>query len=158
MKPSSKIVRLIALMLLIAMSTSTLFSCGALNQGPDAPIIDPDPDPDPAPPAHIHAYGEWVIVKDATATEDGLMERVCECGDTEQKVIEASGSDYAVSYRNIKSAEYPAQNGYNSKEGLLTLPKITSDGYKFVGWYTASVGGDLVCRKVVSQQCGVLYY
>ena len=36
-----------------------------------------------------HSYGEWVVVKEATTTETGLSERVCEnCGHTEQEVIE----------------------------------------------------------------------
>ena len=34
-----------------------------------------------------HVFGEYVVVKEATATEEGLMERVCECGAKETKVI-----------------------------------------------------------------------
>ena len=66
MKTSGKITRLIALMLLIAMSASTLFGCNLPNIDPDPPVVDPDP------PVHTHAYGEWVIVKEATETENGL--------------------------------------------------------------------------------------
>ena len=83
-------------------------------------------------------------MKNATNTEDGLRERMCACGETQQRVIPASKKEYTISYNNLKSADYPTPNGYNSNEGLLNLPKPESVGYKFIGWYTASIGGDLV--------------
>ncbi|MBP1560144.1 MAG: InlB B-repeat-containing protein [Oscillospiraceae bacterium] len=43
--------------------------------------------PDPDKP-HTHKFGEWTIVKEATTTEEGLLERVCECGEKETKVID----------------------------------------------------------------------
>ena len=36
---------------------------------------------------HTHAFGEWVVVKEATEEEDGLKERVCACGEKETEVI-----------------------------------------------------------------------
>ena len=36
---------------------------------------------------HTHVFGEWVVVKEATEEEDGLKERVCECGEKESEVI-----------------------------------------------------------------------
>ena len=161
---SSKLTKIVALMLVIVMAASSLFGCIVLPEGfggnsnnngdntnagddptPDDPTPD-DPTPDdPKPEEHKHVYGDWVTVKEATTTEDGLQERTCqECGNVEQNVIEASGKEYSVSYRNIKTADYPTPNGYNSSEGLLTLPEIKADGYRFIGWYTASIGGELV--------------
>lgn len=35
-----------------------------------------------------HTFGEWVTVKEATTTEEGLMERVCGCGEKETQTIE----------------------------------------------------------------------
>lgn len=93
---------------------------------------------------HIHAFGDWTTVKEATTDTDGKQERSCECGEKEERIIAATGKEFTVVYRNIKSAEYPTPNGYNSSEGLLILPEITANGYRFVGWYTASSGGDLV--------------
>lgn len=43
---------------------------------------------DPSEPTHTHKFGEWTIVKEATTTEEGLLERVCECGEKETKVID----------------------------------------------------------------------
>ncbi len=38
-----------------------------------------------------HTYGDWVVTKDATATEDGERQRTCECGHVEKEVIPATG-------------------------------------------------------------------
>lgn len=43
--------------------------------------------------SHTHAYGDWVVVKNATSTETGLMERTCSCGAKETKVIEVSQNE-----------------------------------------------------------------
>ena len=39
-------------------------------------------------PALGHDFGDWVITKEATTTEEGLMERSCDCGETEANIIE----------------------------------------------------------------------
>ena len=103
--------------------------------GPGAPID---------PPAHVCVFSDWVTIKAPSNTEDGLRERKCECGKLEQEIIEASNTEYSVEYRNLKSASYPSETGYNSKDGLLNLPQPEAVGYQFVGWYTASIGGNLV--------------
>ena len=93
---------------------------------------------------HTCIFGEWTIVKAPTNTEDGLRERRCECGKADQEVIKASGGEFAIYYDNLKTADYPEQTGYNSNDGLLSLPKPVADGYNFIGWFTASIGGDIV--------------
>ena len=40
---------------------------------------------------HTHRFGEWTVTKDATCTEEGSRERVCECGVKETEVIAALG-------------------------------------------------------------------
>ena len=40
---------------------------------------------------HEHAFGEWTTTKEATCTEEGAKERVCECGEKETEVIAALG-------------------------------------------------------------------
>ncbi len=38
-----------------------------------------------------HSYGDWVTTKEATATEEGLMERICSaCGNKETQVVPAT--------------------------------------------------------------------
>jgi len=41
--------------------------------------------------AHVHAFGEWTTVKDATCTVKGEQERSCSCGEKENKSIDATG-------------------------------------------------------------------
>ena len=43
---------------------------------------------------HEHAFGEWTVTKEATCTEAGSRERVCECGEKETEVIAALGHDF----------------------------------------------------------------
>ena len=43
------------------------------------------------PATGIHVYGDWNVVQPATCTVDGKAERSCACGDTETKVITATG-------------------------------------------------------------------
>ena len=46
---------------------------------------------DPQTPAddHVHAFGEWTTVKDATCTVKGEQERSCSCGEKETQSIDA---------------------------------------------------------------------
>ena len=46
------------------------------------------------PVAHVHAFGEWTVVTEATCTENGLQERVCDCGEKESEVVEAKGHTF----------------------------------------------------------------
>ena len=34
-----------------------------------------------------HGFGDWVVVKESTTTEEGLKERTCECGEKETEII-----------------------------------------------------------------------
>ena len=45
---------------------------------------------------HTHSWSEWATVKDATCTEEGLQERTCACGETEQQSIAATGHTETV--------------------------------------------------------------
>ena len=108
------------------------------------PEVTTEPDDPVNPPAHVCVFRDREIVKEPTTSQNGLRERRCECGEVEQEVIEASNTEYYIQYRNLKSAAYPEETGYNSKDGLLNLPQPEAVGYIFVGWYTASIGGELV--------------
>lgn len=151
-KTSEKSMAVLILVVLIMMSMVSCFtpqvpptgdSGNSSSDGTEQTPSTPER-PDDSNNSHICDFGEWEIVKDATNTEDGLMERKCSCGNVEQKTISASNKEYYIQYKNIKTADYPTENGYNSDDGLLDLPTLDVEGYKFVGWYTASVGGELV--------------
>ena len=94
---------------------------------------------------HTCTFGHWEVIKEATITEEGLRERKCdECGKIEQEIIASPDAEFMIDYRNLKSAAYPEENGYNSADGMLNLPVPEAEGYKFIGWYTSSIGGELI--------------
>lgn len=62
---------------------------------------------------------------------------------TEIPMLEAKY--HSVTYRNTKDAVIPVEKmKYAEHEGLMELPVPTANGYAFKGWYTQSVGGELV--------------
>ena len=44
---------------------------------------------------HIHNFGQWVVTQ-ASCTQDGWQERVCDCGEKETQTIEATGHQETV--------------------------------------------------------------
>ena len=44
--------------------------------------------------AHTHAFGEWTVTTPATCTEDGVKSRICVCGATETRSIDATGHSF----------------------------------------------------------------
>ena len=60
----------------IIIALLVLSLCGCVNQVPDE---------------HVHAYGEWQTVTEASCTSDGSAERSCACGDKESKIIGKTG-------------------------------------------------------------------
>lgn len=79
---------------------------------------------EPAP--HTHDYGEGVVTKEATCTEDGVKTFTCECGDTYTEVIPATGHSY--------------------DEGVVTTPATaTQYGEKT---YTCGTCGDVYTEPV----------
>lgn len=59
---------------------------------PDPSISETEPETEP----HVHAFGEWVTVKEASCTAAGEQQRPCACGEAETESIEALGHTEAV--------------------------------------------------------------
>ena len=60
---------------------------------------------------HEHSFGEWTVTKEATCTEEGSKERVCECGEKETEVIAALGHTEAEAVRENEVAPTCTENG-----------------------------------------------
>lgn len=65
--------------------------------------------------AHKHEFGEWVVVREATCTEDGLRSRVCPgCGTEETETIEKKGHSLS-DWIEVKKASC-TENGQRVKK------------------------------------------
>ncbi len=79
------------------------------------------------PEACEHEFGEWVVVKEATATEEGLRERVCiRCGEKETEAIQAIGNtegkeDSERDENGKKTENQPVKTGDTSSSVMLML-------------------------------------
>ncbi len=100
----------------------------------------------------MEALGHTVVIDEAVAptyTSSGLTEgshcSVCNVVIVEQQEVPMlEAATHSISYRNLQGAETPEQTSYKETVGLLEMPVPVRAGYKFIGWYTASVGGDIV--------------
>lgn len=60
---------------------------------------------------HVHQFGQWIQLREPTQTEEGLEERTCECGETEQRSIEKlehvpTEPSPAIPFRDIREDMY----------------------------------------------------
>ncbi len=60
---------------------------------------------------HVHEYGEWIVVKEATCGEDGLKEKTCSCGEKTEEAIPATGE-----HNYVWTVETEATCGAKGKE------------------------------------------
>ena len=71
--------KILGLITLILVFACLLVSCGGNNNNQG--------DNNQPEPEHIHAFGEWTTVTEASCTSEGLKERSCSCGEKEPQVI-----------------------------------------------------------------------
>ena len=70
-----------------------------------------------------------------------------ECGEIlvpQKEIPKLKAAQHSITYRNIKNATVPEKYHTYTEGKILELPQISSKGYKFVGWFTSSVGGEIV--------------
>lgn len=94
---------------------------------------------------HEHEFGEWTVVKQATCTEAGLQQKVCECGESRSEVIPATGHSHKAVVTNPTCLE----QGY-------TTHTCSGCGDSYVDTYVDATGhssGSNICAN-----CGETLY
>lgn len=89
-----------------------------------------------SPEAHVHEYGEWTVVTEATCGTKGARERVCSCGEKETEEIAATGEhDYEWTTKKQSTCkEEGIEDGVCKKCGNTaerTLPLSTEHKYEY---------------------------
>ena len=106
---------------------------------------------------HLHSYGEWVTVKEATCTQKGSMERVCACGEKKTKTIEA------LSHVEVVNSAVSATCLTNGKtEGkscsvcntILVPQELVPAGHSYGEW-TIELEADCTTEGIRSRICSV---
>ena len=109
--------------------------------------------------SHEHSYGEWIITKEATCTEDGIQERTCEKNDdTQTETIPATGHSYGewVVTKEAACTEDGIQERTCEKNDDTQTETIPATGHSFDEW---EVVKDPTCQaegeqKRVCSKCG----
>ncbi len=84
---------------------------------------------------HVHAYGNWVIVKAPTLTEAGTAKRTCECNDVDLTVVPALSNTEVWSIKSTTPADH-FKGGvtiYESVYGEVTVTSVKGD-HTFGAW------------------------
>ena len=63
---------------------------------------------------HTHNYGSWSVTTKATCTTTGIESRKCSCGDTETRIINATGHSYGSWYVSVPATQ--TTNGTEKRE------------------------------------------
>ena len=79
-------------------------------------------------PATGHQYGAWTVVTEASATEEGLRERVCSvCGEKESEVIPVLTTETSDNDENVSETEQNSSDITENTDSSLKSPKTGND-------------------------------
>lgn len=101
-----------------------------------------------------HSFGDWQTVTEATATTDGLEERVCACGTKETRIIPATGSgssEPSGTTPEQPSGTTPEQPSGSQSGSSGTISEPSDSGDDNVGLIVGlSVGGAAVASAGIA--------
>ena len=126
--------------------------CGAINETSVRTI-----------PAKGHNYGDWAVIKDATCTENGMLEKVCgTCGNKVTETIHAKGHSWSETYTVDKAAtctEAGSESIHCTACGIIdetTVRTIPAKGHSYGGWTItkAATCTEAGTREKVCSVCG----
>ena len=78
------------------------------------------------PMTETHTFGNWVTTKEATATEEGVMERSCICGNKEVRTIEKIAPQLAYSL-NKDGESYTVEGIGTWTDSEIIIPDMYND-------------------------------
>ena len=78
---------------------------------------------------HSHSFGKWETIREATCSNEGMITRICECGESENDIIPTI--DHSISY-TITTPPTMISTGYvtyecnmcNFKSGKSVIPSL----------------------------------
>ena len=96
---------------------------------------------EPETEPHVHAFGDWTTVKDATCTGQGEQQRTCECGEAETQSIDALGHaeviDAAISPTCTETGLTEGKHCSVCHEVLLAQTIVSAKGHAYEPTVTA---------------------
>ena len=85
-------------------------------------------------PVHVHAFGDWTTVREATCVEEGRKERSCACGEKDSEVIPATGhtvvTDPAVDATCTKPGKPEGSHCAVCGAGLFIFGSLGRKGFR----------------------------
>lgn len=87
-----------------------------------------------------HSFGEWEITTEPTCTEDGVETRVCHCGETETRPIDALDHDYeaVVTVATCTEAGFTTYTCKNDPTHTYISDQVEASGHVFDEYITTT--------------------
>lgn len=97
-----------------------------------------------------HSYGDWIVLQDATATEDGSQERTCIlCGETETLSIPATGESLPAASSTVQTqTSIPGE----SNPGDGNEPNPSDSRILIIAIVLAACAAGLICFFVLNKR------
>jgi hypothetical protein len=134
---------------------------------------------------HIHEFGEWTKVSEATCTSQGMLVSICKCGEQKEQIVPVKGHtegkwilDYeptcdeegsehqicSVCYETLKTASIPAK-GHAYVDATCTNPKKCTTCGKTSGSalghsFVVTIRQEATCERtgIKSYKCSTCNY
>ena len=101
---------------------------------------------------HTHAFGEWKTVVEPTCTEEGVEERVCECGEKEQNELDTIDHVYTA----VVTEPTCTEGGYTTYICVCgkssVKDRVDKTGHSFKDW-TVEVAPSCTAEGVGRREC-----